>query len=74
MMAAPAYALTIARAAQILHENEQLLRDLALGMEPEDGRLWIYGTDQQEMLAFTDRGMDCLRELIAEYRCSDTRS
>jgi len=71
-MAAPAYAFTIARAAQILHEDEQLLQDLALDMEPEDGCLWIYGADEQEMLAFTDRGLEYLRELIAEYRRSHT--
>jgi hypothetical protein len=65
-MAAPAYAFTIARAAQILHEDEQLLQDLALDMEPEDGCLWIYEADEQEMLAFTDRGLEYLRELIAD--------
>jgi hypothetical protein len=71
-MAAPGHAFTIARAAEILHEDEQLLRDLALEMEPEDGCLWIYGTDQQEMQAFTDYGLEYLRELIAEYRRSNT--
>lgn len=71
-MAAPGHAFTIARAAEILREDEQLLRDLALEMEPEDGCLWIYGTDQQEMQAFTDYGLEYLRELIAEYRRSNT--
>jgi hypothetical protein len=75
-MAAPAHAFTLARAAQILDENEQLLWDLAVNMEPEDGCLWIYGIDQQEMLAFTDRGLECLQELLAEHRRSNisTRS
>ena len=71
-MAAPVHAFTIAHAAQILHEDEQLLRDLALDMEPEDGCLWVYGTDEQEMLAFTDRGLEYLRELVAENRRSNT--
>jgi hypothetical protein len=71
-MAAPGHAFTIARAAEILHEDEQLLRDVALEMEPEDGCLWIYGTGQQEMQAFTDYGLEYLRELIAEYRRSNT--
>jgi hypothetical protein len=70
-MAAPAHAFTLARAAQILDENEQLLWDLAVNMEPEDGCLWIYGIDQQEMLAFTDRGLECLQELLAEHRRSN---
>ena len=71
-MAAPAHAFTIARAAQILREDEQLLWDLALDMEPEDGCLWIYGTDEQEILAFTDRGLEYLRELVAEHRRGNT--
>jgi hypothetical protein len=70
-MAAPAHVFTLARAAQILDENEQLLWDLAVNMEPEDGCLWIYGIDQQEMLAFTDRGLECLQELLAEHRRSN---
>ena len=72
IMAAPAHAFTIARAAQILHEDERLLWDLALDMDPEDGCLWIYGTDEQEILAFTDRGLEYLRELLAEHRRSNT--
>jgi hypothetical protein len=71
-MAVPAHAVTIARAAQILHEDEQLLWDLAIDMDPEDGCLWIYGTDEQETLAFTDRGLEYLRELVAEHRRSNT--
>jgi hypothetical protein len=49
-MAAPAHAFAIARAAQIQipHEDEHLLWDLALEIDPEEGLLWIYATDQQE--------------------------
>ena len=36
-MAAPAFAFTISRAAEILGEDEQLLWDLADEMDPEDG-------------------------------------
>jgi hypothetical protein len=71
-MAAPAHAVTIARAAQILHEDEQLLWDLAMDMDPEDGCLWICGTDEQETLAFSDRGLEYLQELLAEHRRSST--
>jgi hypothetical protein len=71
-MAAPAHAVTIARAAQILHEDERLLWDLALDMDPEDGCLWIYGTNGHETLAFTDRGLEYLQELLAEHRRSNT--
>jgi len=67
-MAAPAHVLTIARVAQILREDEQLLWDLAINMEPEDGCLWVYGTDEQHTMAFTDRGLEYLQELIAEHK------
>ena len=43
-MAAPASAVTIGRAAEILGEDEKLLWGLADDMDPEEGRLWIYGT------------------------------
>ena len=39
-MAAPAFAFTISRAAEILGEDEQLLWDLADEMHPENGCLW----------------------------------
>jgi hypothetical protein len=70
-VAAPAHALTISRAAEILGEDEELLWDLADQMEPEDGCLWIYGTGDQQTIAFTDRGLECLRELIADRRRSE---
>ena len=40
-------------------------------MEPEDGRLWIYGTGDQQTVAFTDRGLEYLRELIADHKRSE---
>jgi len=67
-VAAPAHAVTISRAAEILGEDEELLWDMATDMEPEDGRLWIYDTDDQQTVAFTPAGMECLRELLAEYK------
>ena len=67
-MAASASAVTIGRAAEILGEDEKLLWGLADDMDPEDGRLWIYGTDDQQTIAFTPAGMEYLRELLAEYK------
>ena len=66
-MAAPSHALTIGRVAEILGEDEQLLWDLATDMEPEDGCLWIHGTGGQETIAFTERGLEYLRELVSEH-------
>jgi len=57
-MAAPSHVFTIGRAAEILGENEALLWDLADSLDPEDGCLWIYGTADEQTMAFTDRGLD----------------
>ena len=60
----------VSRAAEMLGEDEQLLWDLAdPDMDPEDGCLWIYRTDdQQTIAAFTPVGMEYLRELLAEHK------
>jgi hypothetical protein len=47
-VAAPANAITISRAAEILGENETLLWEIASDMQPEDGCLWIYDTADQD--------------------------
>jgi hypothetical protein len=70
-MAAPAHVFTIARVTQIIREDEQLLCDLAINMEPEDGCLWVYGTDEQHTMAFTDRALEYLQELVAEHKRSN---
>jgi hypothetical protein len=67
-MAAPASAVTISRAAEILGEDEELLWDLVDQMEPEDGCLWVYGTADQQTIAFTGCGLESLRELLAEHK------
>jgi hypothetical protein len=67
-MAAPASAVTISRAAEILGEDEELLWVLVDQMEPEDGCLWIHGTADQQTIAFTGWGMENLRELLAEHK------
>ncbi len=69
-MAAPAFAVTIARAAEILGEGEELFWDLIDSMEPEDGCLWIHGTGGEETIAFTSRRLECLREMLADHKRS----
>ncbi|SEF14859.1 hypothetical protein SAMN05444161_9085 [Rhizobiales bacterium GAS191] len=67
-MAAPGHAITIRRAAEILGEDEELLWEMATDMEPEHGRLWIYDTDNQQTVAFTQNGMEYLRDMLPEYK------
>ncbi len=67
-MAAPSAVSTIARVAAMFGESEDLLDELADQLEPEDGCLWIYDTDDRTMLGFTLRGIESLKELIADQK------
>jgi len=70
-MAAPASAVTISRAAEILGEDEGLLWEMVDEMEPEDGCLWIYGTGAADYRLHA-AGMEYLRELLAEHKRNRT--
>ena len=65
-MAAISRVFTIRHAAQILGRDESLLWDLSDQLEPEDGMLWVYDIDGTEILAFTDVGIETLREIIRD--------
>jgi hypothetical protein len=67
-MAAPSAVFTIARVAEMLRETIDLLDKIADQPEPEDGCLWIYDTDGRETLGFTMRGIESLKELIADKK------
>lgn len=67
-MAAPAVVFTIARAAEMLGETIDLLDEIADQLEPEDGCLWIYDIGERATLGFTERGIESLKELIADQK------
>jgi hypothetical protein len=57
------------RVAKMLGEDEALLEEIALDMEPEDGCLCIYDIDDDiQVTAFTPFGIECLKELLAEVK------
>ncbi len=58
---------TIQQVARDLGVTEDLIHDLTLGLEPEDGLIWVYGIDDDGVLAFTDEGIEEVRLLIEEY-------
>lgn len=60
--------MSLARVARDLGESEELLDELTDQMDTEDGLIWVYGTDKDPMMAFSDDGIECLRELIANRR------
>ncbi len=59
---------TVERVARDFSVSEELIHDLTLGLEPEDGIIWIYGTDDDSaILAFTDEGIKEVELLLEEY-------
>ena len=61
---------TINRVAKELGEDEDWLWDVANEMEIEDGCIWVYGIGEDGILAFTDFGIENLRELVKIYKDS----
>ena len=59
---------TIAIVAQELGEDEDRLWDIAKGMESEDGLIWVYGPNDEGIIAFSDVGVENLCDLIAMHR------
>jgi hypothetical protein len=64
------HVITIDRVAKELGENEESLADIANGMEPEDGLIWVCGLNDNDVMAFTEFGIENLHELIAIHRDS----
>jgi hypothetical protein len=63
------YAVTvIAAVAQQLGVDEDLLHDLSVGLEPEDGVIRVYGLGEDSIMAFTDEGIDELKNLLEMHR------
>ena len=59
---------TIARVAAMLGEDEDWLCDVAMEMDQEDGLIWVYGPGDDGAMAFTDFGIETLRELVETYK------
>jgi hypothetical protein len=71
-MAAPSAIFTIARVAAMLGEDEDWLSGVALEMDPEDGRLTIYGVNDEGTTGFTSFGIENLKELIEIHKADPT--
>jgi hypothetical protein len=59
---------TLAEVAQDLNVDEDLLHDLTEQMDTEDGVIWVYGIEEHAVLALSQDGIDCLRDLLAEHK------
>jgi hypothetical protein len=67
-VAAISSVFTIGRVAEMFGEDEDWLADIAIEMEPEDGRLVVWGSSDTETTAFTRDGIENLRQLVIEHR------
>jgi hypothetical protein len=66
---------TIGRVAKDLGEDEDWLSDVAYGMDPEDGLIWVFGLGDDRVMAFTDMaftdfGIENLMELIRIHKAN----
>ena len=59
---------TVDLVAKELGENVDLLHEVALDMDVEDGVIWVYDLDDDGVLAFTDFGVKTLVDLIKTRR------
>lgn len=62
------HVMTIARVAAMLGEDEDWLSDVATEMDQEDGLIWVYGPGDDGIMAFTDFGIEMLRDLVETYK------
>jgi hypothetical protein len=69
-LAAIAAVFTITYVAEMLGEDEDWLHDLSIDMFPEDGCLRVYGIGEDGVTAFTEYGIECLKQIIADERAA----
>jgi hypothetical protein len=67
-MAGISHVCTLARVAQILGEDEDWLNDISIEMSPEDGIISVYGPGDDYTPAFTDRGIENLRQIVETHK------
>jgi hypothetical protein len=53
---------TINHVAGLLGKTEEAIAEIAETMDPEDGCLWVVGVGEHGILAFTQFGIENLRE------------
>ena len=59
---------TMTLVAQELGEDEDWIWDVANEMDQEDGVIWVYGINDEQVMAFSDDGIECLKGLILDHR------
>ena len=62
------YVFTLGHVAEMLGVDEDWLFEVAEEMDTEDGQLWVVGVGEDGVMAFTDDGIENLKELIAIHK------
>jgi hypothetical protein len=71
-LAAITVVFTITYVAEMLGEDEDWLWELSIDMFPEDGCLQVYGVGEDGVTAFTEYGIECLKQIIADETAAGT--
>ena len=71
-MAAISAVFTIGHVAKMLGEDADWLYELSINMFPEDGCLWVHGVGEDGVPAFTEYGIECLKQIIDDERAAGT--
>ena len=58
----------IAAVAQELGVDEDLLHEISVGLDTEDGVIWVYGIGEDAIMAFTEDGVEELKNLLEMRR------
>jgi hypothetical protein len=69
-LSAISHVFAINYVAEKLGEDEEWLWELQIDMFPEDGCLRVYGVGEDGVPAFTDYGIECLEQIIADERAA----
>src|ERR1700674_2241994 len=70
ILAAIAAVFTIRYVANMLGEDEDWLHELSISMFPEDGCLRVYGVGEDGVTAFTEYGIEWLKQIIDDERAA----
>ena len=62
------HVFTLGHVAEMLGEDEDWLFDVAEEMDTEDGQLWVVGVGEHGVMAFTDDGIENLKNLIQIHK------
>lgn len=62
------HVFTISHVGKLLGEDEEWLQEISVSMDPEEGCLWVIGVGEDGCTAFTEHGIECLKQIIIEER------